>query len=71
MVLRRCRYIMVSDAGQDGSFSFEDLGNAIRKIRIDFGIDIVFKKKIEILPNSSRKKAGLASCESRNPLSNT
>jgi hypothetical protein len=58
-VLRRCRYIMVSDAGQDESFSFEDLGNAIRKIRIDFGIDITFKKKIEILPNSSRKKAGL------------
>jgi Patatin-like phospholipase len=58
-VLRRCRYIMVSDAGQDGSFSFEDLGNAIRKIRIDFGIDIVFKQKIEILPNSSKEKGGL------------
>jgi hypothetical protein len=58
-VLRRCRFIMVSDAGQDKTFSFEDLGNAIRKIRIDFGIDIVFREKIEILPNSSEKKAGL------------
>jgi hypothetical protein len=26
VVLRRCRYVLVSDAGQDGSFSFEDLG---------------------------------------------
>jgi hypothetical protein len=56
IVLRRCRYVLVSDAGQDGSFSFEDLGNAIRKIRIDFGIDIVFEKKIKILPNASDKK---------------
>jgi len=41
MVLRRCRYIVVSDGGQDQSFTFEDLGNAIRKIRIDFGIRVV------------------------------
>ena len=33
--------------------TFEDLGNAIRKIRIDFGIPIEFKDKIEILPNES------------------
>jgi hypothetical protein len=54
MVLRRCRHILVCDAGQDGSFAFEDLGNAIRKIRIDFGIPIIFQKKIRILPNTSR-----------------
>ncbi len=40
MVLRRCRYILVSDAGCDEGSKFEDLGNAIRKIRIDLGIDI-------------------------------
>jgi len=51
-VLRRCRYILVSDAGRDESFTFEDLGNSIRKIRIDFGIDVEFKT-IRILPNSS------------------
>jgi hypothetical protein len=50
-VLRRCRYILVSDAGRDENFTFEDLGNSIRKIRIDFGIDIQFKT-IQILPNS-------------------
>jgi hypothetical protein len=53
VVLRRCRQVLVSDAGNDGSFAFEDLGNAIRKIRIDFGIPIEFKEKIEILPNEA------------------
>jgi hypothetical protein len=51
VVLRRCRHVLVCDAGNDGGFAFEDLGNAIRKIRIDFGIPIEFKDKIEILPN--------------------
>jgi hypothetical protein len=44
MVLRRCRYIVVSDAGADADFSFEDLGNAIGKIRIDLGVPIRFEK---------------------------
>jgi Patatin-like phospholipase len=56
VVLRRCRHILVSDAGQDGSFAFEDLGNAIRKIRIDMGIPIEFEHKIKILPNSPETK---------------
>jgi hypothetical protein len=42
MVLRRCRFIVVSDAGCDPQYRFDDLANAIRKIRIDFGIDIEF-----------------------------
>jgi hypothetical protein len=40
MVLRRCRYMVLSDAGQDQKFAFDDLGAAIRKIRIDFGIRV-------------------------------
>ncbi len=43
MVLRRCHCILVSDAGADPDFAFQDLGNAIRKIRIDLGIDIEIK----------------------------
>ena len=42
MVLRRCRVIVVSDAAADGDYSFGDLGNAIRKVRIDLGIPIEF-----------------------------
>lgn len=40
LIRRGCRYVIVSDAGQDGSFSFEDLGNLIRKCRTDFGVEI-------------------------------
>lgn len=43
MVRRRCRYIVVSDAGCDADFNFEDLGNALRKIRIDMKIPIDFE----------------------------
>jgi hypothetical protein len=42
MVRRRCRFIVVSDAGCDPSFAFEDLGNAVRKIALDLGISITF-----------------------------
>ncbi len=40
MVLRRCHVIVVCDASSDPTASFEDVGNAIRKIRIDLGIPI-------------------------------
>jgi len=40
LVKRRCRLIVACDATQDQDFSFSDLGNAIRKCRTDFGIDI-------------------------------
>jgi hypothetical protein len=40
LVRRHCRYIIVSDAGQDSDHCFEDLGNLIHKCRVDFGIDI-------------------------------
>jgi hypothetical protein len=40
MVRRRCRFIVISDAGCDRDFGFEDLGNAVRKISIDLGVPI-------------------------------
>ena len=43
MVRRRCRLIVVIDAGCDPDFAFEDLGNAVRKIYIDLGIRIQFE----------------------------
>jgi hypothetical protein len=56
VVLRRCRHVVVSDAGCDPQARLGDLGNAIRKIRIDFGIPIRFEKEIEFYPNSSAKQ---------------
>ena len=40
MIQRRCRLIVVSDAGADPQCNFEDLGNALRKIRADLGVRI-------------------------------
>jgi len=48
MVLRRCRFIVVSDAGADPSGTFDDLGNAVRKIRVDLGIPIEFVDGVHI-----------------------
>ena len=42
MVLRRCHGIVVLDSGCDPDFSYDDLGNALRKIRIDLRIPITF-----------------------------
>jgi len=57
MVLRRCRFIVVSDAGCDADCTFEDLGNAIRRIRIDLGIPIEFDEEIPIYPRSAKRGA--------------
>jgi hypothetical protein len=56
MVLRRCHTIVVSDASQDRDFGFEDLGGAVRKIRIDFGIPITFENGIEIYSREQKTK---------------
>jgi hypothetical protein len=40
LVRRRCRYVIVCDAGADPNYGFEDLANAIRKCRVDLGVEI-------------------------------
>jgi GNAT superfamily N-acetyltransferase len=40
LVRRHCRYIIVSDCGADTEYAFDDLGNAMRRIREDFGVEI-------------------------------
>ncbi len=45
MVMRRCRNIIVVDSGADATYTFEDLGNALRKIEIDLGIPIRFQSR--------------------------
>ena len=53
MLRRRCRSILVIDAGQDESCTFEDLGNALRKASIDMGIGVSFPKPMLICPRGS------------------
>lgn len=45
MVRRRCRHIVVLDGGCDPDFRYGDLGNALRKIRIDMKIPIDFEER--------------------------
>jgi hypothetical protein len=53
MVQRRCHRIIVSDAACDRDHHFEDLANAVRKIRIDMGIPIEFPDGLQIAAGSN------------------
>jgi hypothetical protein len=55
MVRRRCRFIVVIDAGCDPDFAFDDLGNAVRKIYIDLGIRITFEELDKLKTRPSAK----------------
>jgi len=54
LVKRRCGLIILCDAEADGGYGFGGLGNAIRKCRIDLGIDICLDVS-EIAPKKSSK----------------
>ncbi len=57
MVKRHCQYIVVLDSGCDAGFNYEDLGNALRKIRIDMGIDIDFGDAMKLLRDKQKRCA--------------
>jgi hypothetical protein len=42
MLRRRCRLILLVDAGEDFTCQFADFGTAIRRARIDLGVDVTF-----------------------------
>lgn len=48
MVLRRCHTIVAIDAGCDKDYTFEDLANAVRKMRIDLGVPVEFPSGVQI-----------------------
>lgn len=52
MMVRRCHFVLISDASQDQACTFEDLGNAVRKIRIDLGIPIDLDQPVCIFPRT-------------------
>ena len=41
LVRRHCRYIVASDCGADPDVAFDDFGNLVRRVREDFGVEIV------------------------------
>lgn len=56
MIVRRCRHIIVLDSGCDCKFAYEDLGNALRKIRIDLSIRIEFDPR-QLGPLQEKKRS--------------
>jgi hypothetical protein len=60
MVQRRCKYIIVLDGGCDPKYTYEDLGNALRKIRIDMKIPIVFQTPLPVPGEEAKNRGALA-----------
>ena len=56
LIRRKLSLIVVSDGGADPNFNFDDLANAVEKVRVDFGAKISFIKGYElgdILPGTA------------------
>lgn len=51
MILRRSRFIIVSDASTDPNYCFESLAYAIRQVRVDFGVPIEFRGALQLGKN--------------------
>lgn len=51
MILRRSRFIIVSDASTDPDYCYESLAYAIRQVRVDFGVPIEFRGKLQLGKN--------------------
>ncbi len=51
LVRRRCRYIILGDGEEDRLFTCEGLANAIRRCRVDFGVEIT----IDVTPITNRQ----------------
>jgi hypothetical protein len=58
MIVRRCHFIVLSDAGADPECSFEDLANAMRKVRIDLGVPIAVRGQMRIV-SRTKDRGGL------------
>ncbi|HET6974720.1 MAG TPA: patatin-like phospholipase family protein [Pyrinomonadaceae bacterium] len=73
MVLRRCRFIVVSDASTDPDYSFQSLAMSIRQIRVDLGVPIDIAELSVTNPSQNMKNKYCAigtirySCVDRNP----
>ncbi len=61
MVARRCRFVLVLDGGCDPAFAYDDLGGALRKIRIDLGVSIVFEDRFRRPLRERTRRCAVAS----------
>ncbi|MDH5762315.1 MAG: patatin-like phospholipase family protein [Nitrospinota bacterium] len=54
---RRLKTIFIIDAGMDSTYTFEDLGNALEKARVDFGITVELKDLDKLVPPNKKSSA--------------
>ena len=57
LLRRKTRVIIVCDAGADKDFKFEDLGNALEKARVDFGVKVKDLNLKPLIPPSEEGEA--------------
>jgi hypothetical protein len=60
MIRRRCTRIVAVDAGQDGEFQFADLSAVVRKVRIDFDVEITFDMPMSMVVEKAWRKKNRA-----------
>ncbi|GAB4197362.1 MAG: hypothetical protein Tsb002_31470 [Wenzhouxiangellaceae bacterium] len=68
LIRRRCRFIIACDAGADPDYDFDDLSNLIRKVRVDFGVEIHLDTTHIIPDENGRSRHHCAVGEIRYPL---
>jgi hypothetical protein len=77
MVLRRCRFIVVSDASTDPDYSFQSLAMSVRQIRVDLGVPIDISELSVNEPSQTMRGKYCAigtirySCVDRDPMDKT
>lgn len=60
MLRRRCRLIVVVDAGQDKDYAYEDLARVTQNAQIDLGVEIRFLRQIRIRDRALSPQGALA-----------
>ncbi|HEX4871853.1 MAG TPA: hypothetical protein VFV27_06010 [Nevskiaceae bacterium] len=63
LIRRRLRLIILSDAGADPDYQFDDLANLVRKARIDFGAELRFLDALELQKLGIGREQGIGSLE--------
>ena len=48
LIRRRTQLIICSEAGQDEDYSFADIANLAEKIRVDFGVELIFMEEFDL-----------------------
>lgn len=51
LIRRKVKLIIISDAGADAQYHFDDLGASVERVRVDFGVKIRFEHSLYTLDN--------------------